>query len=80
VAYECIPRADDTVPCVSAASILAKTTRDAQVLAQVDADPSLDDKYGLRKNKGYLAPRHIQGLKEHGFSSLHRTSYHIRGL
>ena len=43
VPHECVPRADATVPCVSAASVLAKTTRDAQVLAACDADPDLDD-------------------------------------
>lgn len=80
VPFECVPRADASVPCVSAASILAKTTRDAQVLACVESDPSLDVKYGLRKNKGYLAPVHIQGLREHGRSALHRHSYRIRGV
>ena len=52
VPYECVPRADATVPCVSAASILAKTTRDAQVEEWCDADSTLDARYALRANKG----------------------------
>ena len=80
VPFECRPKADATVPCVSAASILAKTTRDAQVLALCDADPSLHAKYDLRNNKGYLSPPHIAGLREHGYSEHHRRSYRIRAL
>lgn len=80
VPHECVPKADLTVPCVSAASILAKTTRDAQVLAACDADPTLDERYGLRSNKGYLAKCHIDGLRSHGYHALHRRSYHIRAL
>lgn len=80
VPHECVPRADATVPCVSAASILAKTTRDAQVLALCDADPALDARYGLRSNKGYLSARHVEGLRAHGWSDHHRTSYRVRAL
>lgn len=80
VAYECVVRADDLYPCVSAASILAKTTRDDQVVAWCDANPSLDAHYGIRSNKGYLSKRHMDGLKQYGFSSLHRSCYSIKGL
>ena len=80
VPHECVPQADATVPCVSAASVLAKTTRDAQVLALVDEDPSLDERYGIRSNKGYLSATHIAGIRKHGYASLHRRSYRIRGL
>lgn len=80
VPFECVPKADATVPCVSAASVLAKTTRDAQVLALCDADPTLHDRYDLRSNKGYLSARHIEGLRTHGPSSFHRRSYRIRAL
>ena len=80
VPFECVPKADGTVPCVSAASVLAKTSRDAQVLAWCDADPTLDERYGLRANKGYLTKRHLDGLREHGRSALHRQSFRIRGV
>lgn len=80
ISYECIPKADLTNPHVSAASILAKTTRDAQILELCDAEPELDERYGIRSNKGYLGVAHIKGLQEHGFSSHHRTSYRIKGF
>jgi ribonuclease HII len=80
VPHECVPKADATVPEASAASIFAKTTRDEQVLAWCDADPTLDERYGLRANKGYLAARHIEGLRAHGYSTRHRRSYRIRAL
>lgn len=80
IPYQCIPRADATVPAVSAASILAKCTRDAAVLQLCDANPELEERYGLRSNKGYLAPRHVEGLRSHGFTRWHRRSYKIRGL
>lgn len=80
IPYECVPRADQTNPHVSAASILAKTTRDAQILELCDAEPDLDDKYGIRSNKGYLAPAHIKGLQLHGFTRHHRRSYRIKGV
>lgn len=80
VPHECVPRADATVPEVSAASIFAKTTRDAQVVAWCDADPTLDERYAIRANKGYLSARHVAGLRAHGWSAHHRTSYRVRAL
>ena len=74
------PGADALVPCVSAASILAKTSRDAQVIGMCDEHPYLQDHYDLRANKGYLSHRHIQGIREHGRSPWHRHSFHIRSL
>ena len=80
VAFECIPKADQTVSHVSAASVLAKTTRDEQVRRLCDDEPTLHERYGIRNNKGYLSATHIAGIKEHGYSEYHRRSYTIRGL
>lgn len=80
VPYECRPKADLTVPCVSAASVLAKTSRDRQVCAWCDEDPELDERYGIRSNKGYLAKVHIAGLQEFGYARHHRRSYKIKGV
>jgi ribonuclease HII len=80
VPHACVPKADATVPCVAAASVLAKTTRDAQVEAWCDADPTLDARYALRENKGYLTRAHVAGLKAHGLADRHRRSFRIRAL
>lgn len=80
VPYECRPKADATVSQVMAASVYAKTTRDAQIAELVDCEPELDLKYGLRANKGYLTKQHIAGLHAHGWSALHRRTYRIPGM
>ena len=80
VPHRCVPRADATVPCVMAASVVAKTTRDAQVVALCDADPTLDARYQIRSNKGYLSAAHLSGLRTYGHSEHHRRSYRIKGL
>jgi ribonuclease HII len=59
--------------CVSiaAASILAKTHRDARML-EMDA---LYPQYGLAQHKGYATPEHLEALRKHGASPLHRYSF-----
>lgn len=62
-------KADDTVPEVSAASIVAKVARDAY-MAQVALDPQ---PYGFERHVGYGTKQHIAALKEHGPTIQHRT-------
>jgi ribonuclease HII len=59
--------------CVSiaAASILAKTYRDARML-EMDA---VYPQYGLAQHKGYATPEHLEALRKHGASPLHRYSF-----
>lgn len=68
---EAIVKGDSLVPAISAASILAKTARDAE-LYQLDlAYPH----YGFAKHKGYPTALHLEMLKLHGVSPVHRLSY-----
>jgi ribonuclease HII len=58
-------------PCISAASILAKVSRD-RAMADLGA---LYPQYGFDKNKGYGTAAHIRALKEHGPCPAHRMSF-----
>ena len=71
VLAEAIVKGDDKVPAISAASILAKVTRD-QLLAELDvAYPG----YGLATHKGYGTAAHIQALQHLGPTPHHRLSF-----
>lgn len=71
VVAEAIVQGDALVPAISAASILAKVTRD-RWCAQVDAD---FPQYGFAAHKGYGTAEHMQALREHGACPHHRTSF-----
>ncbi|MGN0919011.1 MAG: ribonuclease HII [Oxalobacter sp.] len=68
---EAIVKGDAKVPEISAASILAKTARDA-VMMELHA---LYPEYGFDRHKGYPTAYHLQQLKKHGVSPVHRRSY-----
>ena len=56
---------------IAAASILAKTHRDAR-MEEWDA---VYPQYGLARHKGYATPDHLEALRLHGPTPLHRYSY-----
>jgi ribonuclease HII len=56
---------------IAAASVLAKTTRDARLLAMDGKYPG----YGFGQHKGYGTARHRQALREFGVSPIHRLSF-----
>lgn len=65
------PRADATSFQVAAASILAKTTRDALMVALAGELPE----YGFASHKGYGAPVHLQALATYGVTAAHRRTF-----
>jgi len=56
---------------ISAASILAKTARDAEMLRMHERYPQ----YGFDHHKGYPTPEHLASLERHGASAIHRRSF-----
>jgi len=66
-----IVKGDRDVASISAASILAKTTRDA-LLVELDA---LYPNYGFAQNKGYGTPEHLAALERHGPCPIHRRTF-----
>jgi ribonuclease HII len=69
-------KADDKVQEVSAASILAKVTRDREIVAQAKLYPE----YGFEKHKGYGTKAHIEALVKYGRCPIHRKSFRVKGL
>ena len=68
---EAIVGGDGCIPCISAASVLAKVTRDREML-------ELDEKYpgyGLAKHKGYPTAQHLDALSRLGVTPIHRRSF-----
>jgi ribonuclease HII len=62
---------DDKVHAISAASILAKTARDAALVSL----HALYPQYGFDQHKGYSTPLHMERLREHGPCPVHRRSF-----
>ena len=72
-----IVEGDDKVNAISAASILAKTARDAALVRLHDLYPQ----YGFDQHKGYGTALHLERLRLHGPSPAHRRSFApVRGL
>ena len=78
---EAIVKGDSKVQAISAASILAKTARDAE-LYELD---KIYPQYGFAQHKGYPTAAHLAALAAHGICVEHRLSYApvkkiVRGL
>jgi|SRR5690554_2516509 len=68
---EAVVGGDATVEEISAASILAKTARDAQMVVLDAQHPQ----YGFARHKGYPTPEHLAALRNFGALSCHRRSF-----
>lgn len=70
-ATEAIVGGDGLVPAISAASIVAKVYRDAEMVNLHDEYP----RYGFVANKGYPTATHIKALQTYGVTPVHRRSF-----
>ena len=70
-AAQAVVGGDALHPCISAASIIAKETRDRIMCAAARDHPH----YGWERNKGYGSAQHLAALVQHGPCPLHRRSF-----
>lgn len=70
-AARAIIKGDASEACISAASVLAKTARDAEMYA-LDV---LHPEYGFARHKGYGTPEHLAALQKHGVLTEHRVGF-----
>ena len=64
-------KGDQVVTCISAASIIAKVTRD-RIMREMDL---IYPEYGLASHKGYITKIHSQALQKYGVTPIHRRSF-----
>jgi ribonuclease HII len=71
MAQRAVLHGDRRCSAIAAASIVAKVTRDREMLAHHAADP----RYGYDRHKGYATADHLAAVARHGYSALHRRSF-----
>ena len=74
--YRTVVHGDATFASIAAASILAKTHRDAFMRELAAQYPE----YGWDRNMGYPTPEHIDAIRRHGYTPWHRKSFHVKEL
>ncbi len=73
---ETIIKGDEKIKEISAASILAKVSRDRYMIEMAKKYPE----YKFEKHKGYITKEHIELIKKYGFCEIHRKSYRLKAL
>lgn len=73
---ENIIKGDSLSHSIAAASIIAKVTRDSLMKEMHEQYPE----YGFAKHKGYGTAAHIEAIRKHGYSPIHRRSFHVEKL
>lgn len=68
---EAVIKGDSKIIQISAASVLAKTARDAEMYALAERYPQ----YGFERHKGYGTAEHLAVLQRHGALPEHRRSF-----
>jgi len=66
-----IVKGDRRCAAIAAASIVAKVTRDREMVALHQQDP----RYGFARHKGYATAEHLAAVAQYGYSEVHRRSF-----
>jgi ribonuclease HII len=75
IAQRGVPKGDRRCAAIAAASIVAKVTRDREMLALHHSDP----RYGYAHHKGYATAEHLAAVARYGYSPLHRRTFKSQG-
>lgn len=73
IPYTCVVKGDGKMLSIAAASVLAKTWRDALMLSLHQQFPH----YGWDRNKGYPTREHRDAIREHGITAFHRKTFRL---
>jgi ribonuclease HII len=71
IAQRAVVHGDRRCSAIAAASIVAKVTRDREMVQHHAADP----RYGYDHHKGYATAEHLAAVARYGYSALHRRSF-----
>ena len=74
--YRTVVHGDATYASIAAASVLAKTHRDAFMKELAEKYPE----YGWDRNMGYPTAEHIEAIRRFGYTPWHRKSFHVKEL
>ncbi len=80
VPHQCVTKGDNTFCAIAAASILAKFARDSYMSELAEAQPYLEERYQISRNKGYGTAAHLEGLRVYGPSEFHRRTFQPKGI
>lgn len=69
--HRCIIKGDSLSASIAAASVLAKVSRDRDMLEQANCYPE----YGFEKHKGYGTKAHYEALRQYGPCPIHRRTF-----
>ena len=75
IAQRGVLHGDRRCAAIAAASIVAKVTRDREMLTH----HALDPRYGYDRHKGYATADHRAAVERYGYSPLHRRSFRPQG-
>lgn len=73
IPHACVVKGDGKIQTIAAASILAKTYRDAYMLELAEKFPQ----YHWEQNKGYPTPKHRKAIAQYGATEHHRKTFQL---